>query len=172
MIARQPVYDCAPLHLVVMTRPGPVHGLPYYRIKFWSILQDLSDYDPRPWPKHIPEHLDTPGWEFCFAGEPIFLVCNTPAHVLRQSRRATSFMITFQPRWVFENILGSDQAAANAFQKVRTRLAAFDFLPASPDLGRYGDPKTREFAQYFLDEHNKPAICPFHSLTAPKERVA
>lgn len=62
-------------------------------------LCDLAVEDHRPWPIAIPEELDNPRWEFCFAGEPIFVVCNTPAHVSRQSRRASSFMITFQPRW-------------------------------------------------------------------------
>jgi len=158
--------------LVVLSRPGPVRGLKAYRAQFWSLLQGLAAIDLHPWPGDIPEELDTPEWEFSFAGEPIFVVCNTPAHVLRQSRRSTSFMMTFQPRWVFETILGSEIAAERAYQKVRERLSSYDLIPASPALGRYGDAENREFAQYFLGDDNERATCPFHSLTSKKDQAA
>jgi len=158
--------------LVVISKPGPVRGLEAYRRRFWSLLGDLSMIDDAPWPDEIPERMDTPGWEFSFAGEPIFVVCNTPAHVQRQSRRSTSFMITFQPRWVFDNILGGGAAADQAFGKVRDRLANYDLLPASPALGKYGDPDNREFAQYFLGDDNERARCPFHSLARKREQAA
>jgi uncharacterized protein len=158
--------------LVILSRPGPVRGLDAYRLQFWSLLSGLAAIDDHPWPADIPEVLDTPGWEFSFAGEPIFVVCNTPAHVHRQSRRSTGFMMTFQPRWVFDTILGSEVAAAKAFAKVRERLASYDLIPASPALGQYGDPDNREFAQYFLDDDNERAVCPFHSLTKQKEQAA
>jgi FPC/CPF motif-containing protein YcgG len=81
-------------------------------------------------------------------------------------------MLTFQPRWVFQNILGSQRAAELAFAKVRSRLAAYDLLPPAPALGRYGDPANREFRQYFLDESDGLAQCPFHSLTQPQKEKA
>ena len=73
--------------------------------------------DKNAWPAEIPEQVDHPMWEFSFAGEPIFVVCSTPAHVMRQSRRASTFMLTFQPRWVFEKILGTEKAASAAFAR-------------------------------------------------------
>lgn len=158
--------------LVVISRPGPVRSLVDYRQRFWSLLGELAAIDRHPWPGDIPEELDTPGWEFSFAGEPIFVVCNTPAHILRQSRRSTSFMMTFQPRWVFDNILGSEVAAERAYEKVRSRLAAYDLLPTSPALGRYGDADNREFAQYFLGDDNGQPRCPFHSISKNKEKAA
>jgi FPC/CPF motif-containing protein YcgG len=150
--------------LVVFSMPGPVRSLESYRKRFWSLLRNLSHVDPAPWPAAIPERLDDPAWEFCFAGEPIFVVCNTPAHVLRQSRRASTFMLTFQPRWVFENILGTAEAAERSFGKVRKRLASYDMLPPSPVLGQYGDPGVYEHQQYFLDESNDTPKCPFAAL--------
>ena len=151
--------------LVVFARPGPVQGIEDYRNRFWSILDDLESLDAEPRPAAIPEAINTDHWEFCFAGEPIFVVCNSPAHVLRQSRRATSFMITFQPRWVFEGIMDSDDpAAARALRMVRERLENFDAIPPAPFLGHYGAPGNREYQQYFLDDTNIPAACPFHSL--------
>lgn len=158
--------------LVVLSRPGPVLPLETYRERFWRQLQGLVAADHHPWPGDIPEEIDTPGWEFSFAGEPIFVVCNTPAHVQRQSRRSTSFMLTFQPRWVFDAVLGSEPAAERAYRKVRDRLAPYDLIPASPALGRYGDQENREFAQYFLGDDNGRARCPFHTLKTKKDEAA
>jgi FPC/CPF motif-containing protein YcgG len=158
--------------LVILTRPGPVRPLESDRTLFWNFLRDLAALDSHPWFADIPEDLDTPGWKFSFAGELIFVVCNTPAHVSRQSRRSTSFMVTFRPRWVFDDILGTEAAAKSAFDKVRRRLIAYDFVPQSPARGRYGDPSTREFAQYFLDEENEPAACPFRALKRREEKAA
>lgn len=151
--------------LVVFTRPRPVQTLDAYYRKFWLTLDQLARLDGAPWPDAVSRQVDDPAWEFCFGGEPIFVVCNTPAHTLRQSRRSTSFMLTFQPRWVFEKILGTEQAAAKAFGQVRARLAPYDAVAPSPALGRYGDPTVREYRQYFLfDDNGPPPACPFARL--------
>ena len=151
--------------LVVFGRPGPVQGIEVYRDRFWSLLDGLEALDTAPRPAEVPEALDTDAWEFCFDGEPVFVVCNTPAHVLRQSRRSTSFMVTFQPRWVFEGIMDeTDPAQARALRTVRDRLSAFDALAPAPFLGHYGAPGNREYMQYFIDDTNEAPVCPFHSL--------
>jgi FPC/CPF motif-containing protein YcgG len=140
----------------------------YYR-KFWLTLDQLARIDNSPWPADIPEQVDDPMWEFSFAGEPIFVVCSTPAHVMRQSRRSSAFMMTFQPRWVFDRILGTDKAAAAAFAEVRKRLVPFDTTSPSPLLGRYGEPEGREYKQYFLyDDNQGPPVCPFAHLAKTK----
>lgn len=135
----------------------------YYRI-FWDTLKALTENDSQPWPDEIPKATGDPKWEFCFAGEPIFVVCNTPSHVMRYSRHSPRFMITFQPRWVFDNILGSPGQARRAFSKVRRILKKYDVTPLSPDLGIYGDPGILESRQYFLDDVNKTKECPFKYL--------
>ena len=152
--------------LVVFTRPGPVQHIESYQKYFWSLLNDLEGMDQSPRPEHIPEQLDDPKWEFCFAGEPIFVVCNTPSHVLRQSRRSTSFMITFQPRWVFEGILDADAdpIVARSLETVRSRLKAYDAISTYPYLGKYGEIDTREYQQYFIADSNDAPACPFHKL--------
>lgn len=150
--------------LIAFARPGQVAPIDAYRTRFWSVLNGLAALDGVSWPDEVPQELDHPHWEFCFAGEPIFVVCNTPAHVLRQSRRSTSFMLTFQPRWVFERILGSKKAAETAFAKVRDRLRPYDLLAPSPALGRYGDQQNREYQQYFIDDENEKPACPFARL--------
>jgi FPC/CPF motif-containing protein YcgG len=159
--------------LVVFGRPGPVQGIEAYRDRFWQLLDGLERIDETPRPSDIPEALDTDHWEFCFAGEPIFVVCNSPAHVLRQSRRSTSYMVTFQPRWVFDGLMGTDDPAAQrALETVRRRLEDFDAIPPAPQLGHYGTPGNREYQQYFLDDTNATPRCPFHSLGAPETPIS
>jgi len=147
--------------LVVFTRPGPVCPLDHYRSVFWSMLHDLVRIDGQPWPENIPKAMDDPKWEFSFAGEPVFVVCTTPAHIARQSRRSTGFMITFQPRWVFDKILGTAKTTEAAFANITKRLKRYDFIQPSPHLGHYGDPNNREYRQYFLDDDNGTFEYPF-----------
>jgi FPC/CPF motif-containing protein YcgG len=154
--------------LVVFERPSTILNLIDYNEKFWSLLKNVVENDDSPWPENIPQELDSRDWEFCFNGEPIFVVCNTPAHVLRQSRRASTFTLTFQPRWVFENILATEKAAQAAFSIVSERLRPYDMVDKSPVLGRYGDVNTKEWKQYFLDDLNMEPRCPFHTLTKNK----
>jgi uncharacterized protein len=155
--------------LLVFSRPRPVQTIDAYYRKLWLTLDQLAGLDKSPWPAEIPEQIDHPMWEFSFAGEPIFVVCSTPAHVLRQSRRSSAFMLTFQPRWVFEKILGTDKAAEAAFGKVRKKLLPYDGTSPSPLLGRYGNQEGREYQQYFLfDDNEVPTQCPFARLAQNK----
>ena len=151
--------------LVVFSRPGPVLSIDTYEKMFWRLLIELVGQDKHRWPEDIPRQLDSPLWEFCFAGEAIFVVCNTPAHVLRQSRRASSFMVTFQPRWVFEGILGTTEAAKRSTSKVRDILRHYDMIDPSPHLGLYGDDLNREYRQYFLRENNGEVKCPYSVIS-------
>ncbi|UWQ36648.1 YqcI/YcgG family protein [Leisingera aquaemixtae] len=151
--------------LLVLSRPGPIQSLEHYRARFWSTLDGIHQTDDTEWPETIPAQIDSAGWEWCFGGEQIFVVCNTPAHVNRQSRRFSSFMLTFQPRWVFNGILDTRETAEKATSKIRSRILQYDLINPSQDLGLYGDPDNREFAQYFLDDENRAATCPFHSFT-------
>ena len=156
--------------LVVFTRPRPVQTMEAYYRRMWLTLDQLARLDRSPWPETVPEQLDHPMWEFSFAGEPMFVVCSTPAHVSRQSRRSSAFMLTFQPRWVFEKILGTEKAAAAAFAEVRKRLIPYDSTSPSPLLGRYGATSDgREYQQYFLsDDNDAETGCPFAKLAQSK----
>jgi len=150
--------------LVVFEKPLSVQSLGFYHNKFWHILRELAIEDKSPWPKNISLLVDDASWEFCFAGEPIFVVCNTPAHVARQSRRLSSMVLTFQPRWVFNGILSNQKLANNATSMVRNRLEPYDFVPPSKVLGLYGDPENREAEQYFLSDDDSAYKCPFTTL--------
>src|SRR4051812_6964316 len=165
--------SCGPnTSLIEFTRPRPVQTLDAYYRKMWLTLDQLAGLDKSPWPAEIPEQIDHPMWEFSFAGEPIFVVCTTPAHVMRQSRRSSAFMLTFQPRWVFEKILGNDKTAEAAFAEVRKRLLPYDGTSPSPLLGRYGNHEGREHQQYFLFDDNDVATqCPFARLAQKAEKI-
>ncbi|AGA64647.1 hypothetical protein B488_06550 [Liberibacter crescens BT-1] len=150
---------------VVFEQPLPIKTIKEYRVKFWNILNDLSRLDNNSWPANIPECLDHPEWEFCFHGEAMFIVCNTPAHVNRLSRRSPGFMLTIQPRWVFDDLLDTEIKANNAFATVTKRLEPYDIASKSPFLGKYGDPHNREWMQYFLDDgEDKKICCPFRKM--------
>jgi len=104
-------------------------------------------------------------WEFCFAGTPMFVVCNTPSHGRRRSRSGAGLTITFQPRWVFAGLEGDSVAGKNARRTIRARIDRYDALPPSPRLGIYGAAGNREWQQYFLPDDNAtttPDRCPLH----------
>ena len=156
--------------LIVFTRPRPVQTLDAYYRKMWLTLDQLARLDKSPWPAEIPEQIDHPMWEFSFAGEPIFVVCTTPAHVMRQSRRSSAFMLTFQPRWVFEKILGTEKAANAAFAEVRKRLIPYDSTSPSP-AARTLRRSRRPRVPAILPARRQPmpaAGCPFAKLAQNK----
>lgn len=143
-------------------RPRP---LGEYNRKFWDVLQFLHDNDPGEWPGELPADPEDPMWEFAFGDTPIFVVCNTPAHVQRHSRYSTGFLITFQPRWVFEGLAADTPRGVAARRVIRKRLRAYDDgMEPSAYLGDYGDAGNREWRQYFLPDDNASELprCPFH----------
>lgn len=152
--------------LVVFFRPDErTRQLSDYRERFWAVLRYLHERDQRPWPADIPREPDDPWWEFSFHGAPVFVVCNTPAHVRRNSRHHGGFLITFQPRWVFEELAEGTPKGDASRRVIRERLRRFDRMEPSPLLGAYGDPRNREWRQYFLPDTDgtEPASCPFHA---------
>ena len=162
--------------LVVFFRPDQEpRAITDYHKKFWSVLQFLHDRDPARWPAAIPGDPEHPLWEFSFGGTPIFVVCNTPSHELRRSRNSPGFVITFQPRWVFQGLDAGTPRGDAARRVIRKRLRAFDGMAPSEELGNYGDPDNREWRQYFLPDRNTDDAfgCPFLArIAAQAEPVA
>jgi len=148
--------------LVTFFRPSS--GMPTlkdYEKYFWDILQTLHHIDSSNWPKNISEIPDHYLWEFSFSEESIFVVCNTPAHKLRRSRHSNTFMITFQPRWVFDFL--QKPAGEKSKKAVRTILKSYDNIDVHPELGTYGNTNNKEWLQYFLSDSNEKnnKQCPF-----------
>lgn len=138
-------------------------GIEEYNEKFWRILQYLHDNDPGTWPAELPGDPEDAMWEFAFGDDSIFVVCNTPAHTTRHSRHSPGFLITFQPRWVFEGLEPDTPRGMSARRVIRKRLRAYDGMAPSAYLGNYGDPSNREWRQYFLPDDNDSELprCPF-----------
>jgi FPC/CPF motif-containing protein YcgG len=152
--------------LVVFFNEITDFGIEKYEKIFWNILNSTSALDARAWPHYISTNPNDSLWEFSFAGEPIFVVCNSPSHKARRSRFSKNFMITFQPRWVFDGVIGDGAPNSEKIKiEIRRRLSLFDEIPPSPDLGAYGNNDNHEWKQYFLQDVNEPRVqgCPFNS---------
>ena len=150
--------------LVAFEKPSELQSIAQYHDRFWKLLDALAASDTTAWPTAIPNHTNNAKWEFCFAGEPLFVVCNTPAHIMRRSRYFPSFMLTFQPRWIFEKLLDTSFRAVKEFDVVSQRLSQYDHVEKAAVLGRYGDRSNKEALQYFLSDGDNVMHCPFSHL--------
>lgn len=122
------------------------------RKQFWRILNEVAVADTHPWPRNIDSDPESPTWEFSCFGVPFFVVVNTPFHQRRRSRHFDYFAITFQPRFVFDDLHADSPAGANARKLIRGRLASYDNIECFRDLGSFGDAENREWVQYFLPD--------------------
>ncbi|AGW42418.1 hypothetical protein O159_24820 [Leifsonia xyli subsp. cynodontis DSM 46306] len=135
----------------------------YWR-RFWQLLGEVSEQDSAPWPPDISQSLDDPQFEFAFNGQPMFVVVNTELHEHRLSRRLSRVAVTFQPRFVFDDIAEGTPRGDAARAIIRGRFASYDTAPLPENLGSFGDVSNREWNQYYLDDGTSadiPASCPF-----------
>jgi FPC/CPF motif-containing protein YcgG len=134
-----------------------------YRNQFWQVLQFLHDHDLQRWPEAVPTDPEDATWEYCFGGEPMFIVGRAPFYEKRRSRYTPHGLeITIQPRGTLNDITGDTEAGQQARTKIRQRLKEYDDVPLHPDMGDYGDADSREWKQYFLPEDptNSIETCP------------
>ena len=133
-----------------------------YRDQFWNVLKLLNEQDPKPWPSDVPEDPNDPEWEFCFSGEPIFIVGRAPFYTARKSRYTPHGLeITIQPRKILDDISGDTIEGQRARSVIRARLGEYDDLGPHPDIGDYTDPDTREWKQYLLPTSNETTLSEF-----------
>ncbi|CAM3729183.1 YqcI/YcgG family protein [Nocardiopsis gilva] len=123
----------------------------YYR-EFWNLLRATSERDTRPWPAEHAVDTEDARFEFCFNGTPMFVVVNTELHTDRRSRSFERVAITFQPRFVFDDIQPNTKTGDNARKIIRDRIGEYDRAPLTKMLGDYGDPSNNEWRQYYLDD--------------------
>lgn len=151
--------------LVIFTQP-PVPAIDYsieqYEQIFWAMLNKVSSHDKKEWPAEISTDPSDASWEFCFDGHAYFTFCATPAHTTRRSRHFPTFLLAFQPRWVFAEINDSTSFGRHMKKAIRSRLLEYDGVPAHPSLSWYGQQDNLEWQQYYLrDDEQVPAQCPF-----------
>ena len=133
-----------------------------YRDRFWDLLAGLRERDPEPWPDDVPTDPADPEWEFCFAGEPMFVVARAPCYDRRRSRYTPHGLeLTVQPRWVFDGLGPDTKAGREARDRIRDRLAEYDAVPPHPDIGDYGAPGVHEWEQYALPDANDDRVDEF-----------
>lgn len=133
-----------------------------YREQFWRVLEFLNRRDPEPWPRGVPEDPDDPEWEFCFSGEPMFIVGRAPFYTDRKSRYTPyGLEITIQPRRILDDITGDTKEGQQARSAINNRLGDYDDIAPHPDIGDYSDPSTREWKQYLLPASNGESLREF-----------
>jgi FPC/CPF motif-containing protein YcgG len=148
--------------------PSEALSFEAYWNRFWGLLDYLHRHDPEPWPDEIPADPGDSEWEFCYAGEPMFVVARAPCYERRQSRHTPHGLeITVQPRWVFDGLGGDTEKGQRARSVIRDRLAAYDDVPCHPDIGEYGAPGVHEWQQYMLPDDNdeRPSEFPIDDWT-------
>ena len=140
-----------------------------YHQHFWDLLREVSALDAHAWPDGISPDTDDPAFEWAFGGEPMFVVVNTDLHEKRRSRAFDRVAITFQPRFVFDDIAAGTPKGDEARRLIRARLRDYDETPVTPLLGSYGDDANREWQQYYLDDGEDVAAlrtCPVTGFRA------
>ncbi len=130
---------------------------------FWRVLNSLRKADAVPWPDNIPYNTEDPSWEFCFNGEPMYIVCTTPHHKERRSRYSKYFSIMFQPQWIFDDFLPEQRPGQAIRREIRKRIAKYDTVPRSTFFTEYGYEGNREWLQYYIPDRDKDQLlrkCP------------
>jgi FPC/CPF motif-containing protein YcgG len=163
--------------LMVFCAPIGDIGEDAYRAAFEKLLCNLNVHDKAAWPAHIPRHPDDVKFTFCFGGREIFVNANTPSHHHRRSRNlGPSLTLVIQPRDAFDKI-----ATKQMREGIRARIPKFDGgMPASPEIGAFGDENNREWGGYLLSDTNEKAaervaamkLCPFVASTDAAKRLA
>ncbi|MFG2874203.1 YqcI/YcgG family protein [Streptomyces sp. NPDC048337] len=123
----------------------------YYQ-EFWKLLERTSSFDETPWPSEYSADTDDSTFEYCFNGVPMFVVVNTPLHTARRSRQFERVAITFQPRFVFDDIKHGTKPGDNARKVIRGRIDEYDTAPLTAMLGNFGEETNSEWRQYYLDD--------------------
>ncbi|MHB1469794.1 MAG: YqcI/YcgG family protein [Solirubrobacteraceae bacterium] len=140
--------------------------LEQHHSEFWRVLQRLHELDPSPWPAQIPSDPAEPLWEFCFDGEPMFVLGSGPVHVARHSRYSAVRTISFQPRFMFDELISAPNLLNRARRIIRDRVIEMDGFPVHPMIQMYHEEGNREWRQYVVPEDNLPidGACPFHAI--------
>ncbi len=164
LVRQSTIRQCLIMPLIVFVKPveedmslSDYHGLA------WSILQFLHNHDPSPWPDDIPLDPEHFLWSFCFNGEQLFVNFSCPKHTIHRSRSlCQSLCLVINPRKNFDEVADISAQGQLIRKTIRERVERYDGLPASDDLGTYGDPSNREWLQYQMIEDGTDRLdqCP------------
>jgi uncharacterized protein len=137
------------------------------RSTYWEVHRGLLGRDLRDWPTEVPSDPNLPGWNFCFAGEPLFTFGASPTYGARRSRvLGDCLVLAFQPATVFDDMRGTALGRA-AKARIRGRLARYESVPLLADTGDGVHSTTSKWKQYFPDPDGRPLPdgCPLATET-------
>jgi FPC/CPF motif-containing protein YcgG len=163
-----------PAIVILFEPPETEQSAESYKTQFWNVLSYLQEVDPEPWPATVPTDPEHPKWEYCFAGEPLFVVGRAPFYDARRSRYTPHGLeITMQPGGVFDDLTGLDDTGQEARTIIRERQAEYDDIDRHPDIGDLVDPRARQWKQFLLPETNEESVvrCPLPERTDVKGRT-
>ncbi|MEV7008416.1 YqcI/YcgG family protein [Streptosporangium sp. NPDC051022] len=151
--------------LIVAFSPSAVdaRSVDDYHAFGWKVLQKLHEIDPAPWPEEVGKDPDSGSWSMCFNGMPLFCNMSGPAHRARRSRNlGEHFILVINPRERFDVFAGNTPSGRKVRSNIRNRIARYDGIPHSLQLGSYGTDGL-EWFQYGLMEENieRTDKCPF-----------
>ncbi|MCO7514525.1 YqcI/YcgG family protein [Pseudomonas guariconensis] len=137
----------------------------------WSVLQELHEHDPLPWPEDIPKDPHDSGWSFCFAGMPLFINMNFPAHQQMKSRNLGEHIVfVINPRESFDEVASATSESGQRIRaRIRERVRHYNDGVMPDTLGFFGQADNFEWRQYQLQEPGSlnPPRCPFQALATP-----
>jgi len=153
--------------LLVFLETAPDSTLAQQQALAWDVLGQVHARDPQPWPAGMPRDPHDAQWAFCFAGTPLFINMNFPAHQLMRSRNLGKHIAwVVNPRESFDEVAS---AATDSGQRIRARIRErvghYNDGVMPDTLGFFGHHDNYEWQQYQLQEPGSlnPARCPFHA---------
>jgi len=123
----------------------------------WDFLQNLHNYDDKPWDSSVSDCPDDPDFSFSIQGRAFYVVGLHPKSS-RIARRSPYVTVVFNLHHQFENL-----REMGVFQNVRDRIRKNDrqiqgnINPVLRDFGT--DTETKQYSGRQVEDHWK---CPFH----------
>lgn len=161
--------------LLVFLETSPDTSLMEQQALAWNVLRQVHVRDPQPWPAQVPQDPHDARWSFCFAGMPLFINMNFPAHRQMKSRNLGKHIaFVINPRESFDEVASASTESGQRIRaRIRERVHHYNDGVMPDSLGFFGQDDNFEWKQYQLQEPGSlnPARCPFHAHATPESLI-